>query len=78
MLGGLEILIICSIIGGILGIFLRDKSRSAWIGFALGAVGAAVTSYVLVQTVFASFIAIPFYSLLGSWLFNFLFKKISR
>jgi hypothetical protein len=76
MLGGLEILVICSIIGGVLGIFFRDKNRSAWIGFVIGAVGAAVTSYVLVETVFASFIAIPFYSLLGSWLFNLIFRKI--
>ena len=77
MLGGLEILILCAIIGGIAGIFFRDKSKSGWVGFVLGFVGAILVSYILVQTVFQSYLAIPFYSILGSWLFNFIFKKLS-
>lgn len=78
MLGGLELLVLCAIIGGIAGIFFRDKSKSKWIGFALGFVGAIIVSYMLVLFVFQSYIAIPFYSILGSWLFNFVFKKISN
>ena len=75
-MGGLEILVLGAIIGGILGIFFRDKRRAAWVGFALGAIGAMVTSYVLVELVFASLLLIPVYSVLGSWLFNYVSRKI--
>jgi|GEM_PF-2202733 len=78
MLGGLEILVICTIIGGVLGIFFRDKRRAKWLGFVLGAFGAMITSYVLVQFVFQSLFAIPIYSILGSWAFNAIFKQIAK
>jgi uncharacterized membrane protein YeaQ/YmgE (transglycosylase-associated protein family) len=76
MLGGIEILVLCSIVGGVFGIFFRDKKRSGWLGFIIGAIGAAITSYLLASFVFASLIAIPIYSILGSWVFNVIFKKI--
>ncbi len=78
MLGGLEILAVCSILGGVLGIFFRDKRRAKWLGFILGAVGAVITSFILAQFVFQSLYAIPLYSILGSWLLNTLFKKVAK
>ena len=78
MLGGLEILALCSILGGVAGLFFRDKKTKAWIGFLLGMIGAAVVSFLLAQFVSQSLLAIPVYSILGSWLFNLVFKKISK
>lgn len=78
-MGGLEILVLCSIIGGVLGLFVfRDKNVKAWIAFSLGAVGAALTSFMLVSILFASYLAIPVYSVLGSWLFNLIYKKMAN
>ncbi len=76
-LGGLEILVLCSIIGGVVGVFFRDKKRRAWVGFVLGVAGAILTSLLLVEFVWASYIALPVYAVLGSWLFNWIFKKLS-
>ena len=76
-LGAIEVLAICAILGGILGIYFRDKSKSKWIGILLGVIGACITSVIFIKYVFTGFIAIPLYSLIGSWLFNFGFKKIS-
>jgi uncharacterized membrane protein HdeD (DUF308 family) len=78
MLGGLEILAICSILGGVLGIFFRDKRRAKWLGFILGAIGAVITSFILAQFVFQSLFAIPLYAALGSWLLNTLFKRVAK
>lgn len=77
-LGGLEILAICAIMGGLLGIAFRDKKRGAWVGFVVGAVGAIITTYLLIELIFASYLAMPVYAILGSWLFNLLFKKVFK
>ena len=78
MLGGLEILVLCSILGGICGLFFKDKKTKGWIGFLLGMIGAAIVAFLLAQFVFQSLLAIPVYSILGSWLSNLIFKKISK
>lgn len=77
MLGGLEILAISAILGGVLGIYFRNKTTTKPIlGIVLGVLGALMTSYLLVEFVFASTLAVPVYSILGSWLFNFSWAKI--
>jgi len=80
MLGGLEILFICAIIGGIFGYFRRNKSRKygALIAVILGIVGAIVMNLLLVTFVFQSILAIPVYALLGAWLFNYIWSKFQK
>ena len=77
-MSGLEILIVCSVLGGLLGITFRDKKRKPWVGFVVGAIGSAITTFILVQTVFQSYLAMPVYSILGSWLFSLIFKKVDN
>jgi len=80
MLGGLEILFICAIIGGIFGYFRRNKSRKygTLIAVILGIVGAIVMNLLLVTFVFQSILAIPVYALLGAWLFNYIWSKFQK
>ena len=75
-MGALEILVVTAIIGGVFGLFFKSKLTKAWIGFALGAVGAAVIAFLLASFVFQSILAIPVYGIFGSWLFNYIYKKV--
>ena len=74
---GLEILVGCALLGGLLGITFRDKKQKAIVGFVVGLVGAVITTFALVQFVFQSYLAMPVYAVFGSWLANFVFKKIN-
>jgi uncharacterized membrane protein YeaQ/YmgE (transglycosylase-associated protein family) len=78
-LGGLEILVICGLIGGVVGYFLRTKSNKngALIGVLLGVSGALFMTWLLVTILVASYLLMPVYAIFGSWLANFLFKKVA-
>jgi len=75
---GSEVLIVSGIVGGVSGILFRDKSKSKWIGFVLGFIGGIITTLILLYFIFKTYIAILLYSILGSWYFNFIVKKISK
>ena len=77
-MGALEILALTAIIGGVLGLFFRSKSTKAWIGFALGAIGAAVIAWLFASFVFQSILAIPVYGIFGSWMFIYIYQKIAK
>ena len=75
-LGGLENLIVCTIIGGIFGILFRDKTKSKWIGLIIGIFGAIISTFLLSYLVNISFVGVIIYSIFGSWIFNLVFKKL--
>ncbi|SHN40415.1 hypothetical protein [Chitinophaga sp. CF418] len=79
-LGGTEILLICSIIGGVIGYFKRNKNRKngALIGIILGILGSIVVNILLITFVFQSYFAIPVYAVLGAWLFNYIWSKFQK
>lgn len=79
-LGGIEILLICAIIGGVVGYFKRNKGKKngALIGIILGVVGAIVINILLVTFLFQSYLAIPVYAILGAWLFNYIWSKFQK
>ena len=77
-MGGLEILVISTVVGGVLGYFFRSKKVKPIIGILLGLTGAAIMGYVLTELVFQSILAIPVYAIFGSWLFNFIAAKVKK
>ncbi|UPK66680.1 hypothetical protein [Chitinophaga filiformis] len=79
-LGGTEILLICAIIGGVIGYFRRVKNRKngALIGIILGMVGAVVVNILLITFVFQSYFAIPVYAILGAWLFTYIWSRFQK
>lgn len=75
--GGIELLALCSIAGGGIGYFIRNKATTTPVlGIVLGVLGAIITSILLIQFVFQSIFALSVYSALGAWLFNFVWSKI--
>jgi uncharacterized membrane protein YeaQ/YmgE (transglycosylase-associated protein family) len=80
MLGGSEILVICAIIGGIIGYFKRNKKQKngALVGIILGFVGAIVVTLLLSTFVFQSYFLIPVYAIIGALLFNYTWAKLQR
>lgn len=78
MLGGLEILVICGIIGGFVGYALRKKgSKNATIiSIIVGVIGACFMTWLLTTILIASFLLMPIYGALGAWLAMYVFKKI--
>lgn len=68
-LGGTEILLICAVIGGVIGYFKRNKTRKngTLIGIILGVVGSIVTTVLLITFLFQSYLAMPVYAILGAW-----------
>ncbi len=44
-MGGLELLVICSIVGGLFGLVFKAKATARWIGFMLGMIGAVVVTF---------------------------------
>lgn len=80
MLGGMEILCICALIGAIFGYFFRDKAKenSTLIGIVLGLIGSVLMNLLLLNILFQSYIAMPIYAIFGVWLFNFIFLKIQK
>jgi uncharacterized membrane protein YeaQ/YmgE (transglycosylase-associated protein family) len=78
MLGGMELLVICALLGGVCGYFFRNKSskNGKLTGVLLGVVGALVITYILVTYVLQSYFLMPVYAVLGAWLFNFVAAKI--
>jgi uncharacterized membrane protein YeaQ/YmgE (transglycosylase-associated protein family) len=79
-LGGSEILLICAIIGAIIGYFKRNKKQKngALVGIVLGFVGAIVVTLLLSTFVFQSFFLIPVYAIIGALLFNYAWAKLQR
>jgi uncharacterized membrane protein (UPF0136 family) len=77
-MGGLEILAISTLVGGVLGFFLRGKKIKPIIGILLGLTGAIIMGYLLTEILFKSFLAIPVYAIFGSWLFNFIIAKVKK
>ena len=80
MLSPLELLVICSVIGGIIGYFKRNKRQKngALVGIILGFVGAIVVTLLLSNFVFQSFFLIPVYSIIGALLFNYGWAKLQK
>jgi uncharacterized membrane protein YeaQ/YmgE (transglycosylase-associated protein family) len=80
MLGGSEILLICAVIGGIIGYFRRNKRQKngALIGIILGFVGAIVVTLLLSRFVFQSYFLIPVYSIIGALLFTYSWAKLQK
>lgn len=78
MLGGSEILVICAIIGGIIGYFKRNRKQKngALVGIILGLVGAIVVTLLLSRFVFQSLFLIPVYAIIGALLFNYAWAKL--
>lgn len=79
-MGGLEILVVSSLIGGILGYFFRSKSKniSPLAGIVLGFIGAVIMGFVLVEILFKSLLAVPFYAIFGAWFFNYIIAKLKK
>ena len=79
-LGGLEILAICTIVGGVIGYFLRKKNRKngTLIAIILGLLGSIVVNFLLLTFLFQSLLAIPVYAILGAWLFNYVWSKLQK
>ena len=78
MLGGSEILVICAIIGGIIGYSKRNRKQKngALVGIILGLVGAIAVTLLLSRFVFQSLFLIPVYAIIGAWLFNYAWAKL--
>ncbi len=79
-LGGIEILLICTIIGGVFGYFRRNKNKKngALIAIVLGVIGAVAVNLLLLTFVFQSYLAMPVYAILGAWLFNYIWSKFQK
>lgn len=79
MLGGLEILAICGLIGGVTGYFFRNKDwkNGAVIGVLLGIVGALFTTWLLEMLIYSSQLVMPVYAIAGAWLANYAARKSS-
>jgi len=79
-IGGSELLVICALIGAVTGYFCRNKNskNGAVIGVVLGIIGGLVTSFLLAMFIYGSLIAMPLYAILGAWLFNLAWSKISK
>ncbi len=78
MLGGLEVLALSTVIGGISGYFFKNKEQSALGSITLGLFGGLITTYLLATFLLTSDIAMPFYGILGSWLSNYIARKIKK
>ena len=80
MLGGSEILVICAIIGGLIGYFRRNKRQKngALVGIILGLVGAIAVTLLLSKFVFQSLLLIPVYAIIGALLFNYGWAKLQN
>ncbi|HEY8934319.1 MAG TPA: hypothetical protein VIM65_03830 [Cyclobacteriaceae bacterium] len=78
MLGGLEILAICGIIGGFVGYALRKKgSKNATIiSIVVGIIGACFMTWLLVTILIASYLLMPVYGAFGAWLALYILKRI--
>ena len=78
--GGSELLLICTIIGGVVGYFKRNKNKKygALIGIILGVVGSVVMNLIGITFIIQSYLAIPVYSILGAWLFNYIWLKFQK
>lgn len=79
-LGGTEILLICAVIGGVIGYFKRNKNKKngTLTGVILGVVGSIAIAVLLTIFLFQSYLAIPVYSILGAWLFNYIWSKFQK
>ncbi|PWV46481.1 hypothetical protein [Chitinophaga sp. S165] len=79
-LGGTEVLLICTIIGGVFGYFRRNKSRKngALIAIILGVVGSLAVNLLLLTFLFQSYLAMPVYAILGAWFFNYIWSKFQK
>ena len=80
MLGGSEILVICAIIGGIIGYFKRNKRQKngGVVGIILGLVGAIAVTLLLSKFVFQSLLLIPVYAIIGALLFVYGWAKLQN
>ncbi|WP_343668460.1 hypothetical protein [Chitinophaga sp.] len=79
-LGGSELLLICIILGGVIGYFRRnkDKKNGALVGIILGVVGSIVINIIGITFILQSYLAIPVYAILGAWLFNYIWSKLQK
>jgi len=78
-MGGLEILVVCGIIGGFVGYALRKKgSKNATIiSIIVGVAGSCFMTWLLVTILIASYLLMPIYGAFGAWLATYVFKKIN-
>lgn len=74
-LGTFEILAIFSLLGGVLGIFLKGKKTPKWLGFILGLGGTLIFLFII-SAIFPQIIAFASSIFLGSWLANFIYDKL--
>jgi len=78
-MGGLEILVVCGIIGGFVGYALRKKgSKNATIiSIIVGVVGSCFMAWLLVTILIASYLLMPVYGAFGAWLATYVLKKVN-
>lgn len=80
MLGASEILFIAAFVGAVSGYFFRPKEnkKAVLLGVVLGAIGGMLVSYLLLTYLMSGLRIGIGYAILGSWLFNFIWKLVKK
>jgi hypothetical protein len=77
-MSGIEVLVICGIIGGVIGYFSKKglNSKPVYVRIIVGVVAACFITWLLTTYVAQSILLMPLYGALGAWLGMTILKKV--